>query len=319
VGGFHPQYEPPPLNLPTLRRLTLQLTTGNNPRLTLEMYFAVTSNSVQFGAKVELYAGSYFAVSGFLSFDVLFQFNPFHFIASIQAKVALLAGGSEIASVSLDFTLEGPTPWHVKGKARLKICWFLTITVPFDKTFGEERNTRLDDIAVIPLLKAELSRPESWEAQLLSGHPALVSTRKVNVPEGDVVASPFGVLAIQEKTVPLGMTIQQVGSQKPADGKNFAIGRVLVGDKELPRSDVYDQFAPAQFFVMSDADKLSSKKAFEAYPSGVQLDDSPLLTMEYGVARVVDYELSYIDRQRDTLPKPRRVPPNEHPSRLGGG
>ena len=323
VGGFHPQYQPPPLNLPTLRRLTLQLTTGNNPRLTLEMYFAVTSNSVQFGAKLELFAGSMssFAVSGFLSFDVLFQFNPFYFIASIQAKVALLAGGSEIASVSLDFTLEGPTPWHVKGKARLKICWFLTITVPFDATFGEERNTRLDDIAVIPLLKAELSRPESWEAQLLSGHPALVSTKKVEVQEGDVVASPFGVFTVQEKTVPLGMTIQQVGSQKPTDGSQFAISRVLVEGEALSQSDVYDQFAPAQFFEMSDSDKLSSKKAFEAYPSGVKLDDSQLLSMAYGVTRVVDYELSYLDKQREHLPKPGPVHPDVqsfHSWALGG-
>jgi len=311
VGGFHPQYEPPPLNLPTLRRLSLQLTSGNNPRLSLETYFAVTSNTVQFGAKAELYAGGYFAVSGFLSFDVLFQFNPFYFIASIQAKVALLAGGSEIASVSLDFTLEGPTPWHVKGKARLKICWFLTISVPFDVTFGEERDTRLDDIAVIPLLKAELSRAESWEAQLLSGQHALVSTKKVEVFEGDVVALPFGTLTVQQKLVPLGMPIQQVGSQKPADGKQFVISRVLAGEEALEQSDVQDQFAPAQYFEMSDADKLSSKKAFEAYPSGVKLDDSSLLTMEYGVARVVEYELSYLDEQRDHLPKPGRVPPNE--------
>jgi hypothetical protein len=310
VGGFHPAYQPPPLNLPVLRRISLQLTTGGNPRLTLESYYAVTSNTVQFGAKVELYAGGYFAVYGFLSFDVLFQFNPFHFIASIQAKVALLAGGSEIASVSLDFTLEGPTPWHVKGKASLKICWFLTISVPFDATFGEERDTRLDDIAVIPLLHDELSKPGNWEAQLLSGHAALVSTGKVDVAEGEVVASPFGVLTIQQKVVPLGMPIQQVGSRRPADGSQFAISSVLVEGEALEQSDVEDQFAPAQFFEMSDSDKLSSKKAFEPYPSGVKLDDSQLLSMAYGVTRVVDYELSYIDEQREHLPKPGPMHPD---------
>jgi hypothetical protein len=310
VGGFHPAYQPPPLNLPVLRRISLQLTTGGNPRLTLETYYAVTSNTVQFGAKVELFAGGYFAVHGFLSYDVLFQFNPFHFIASIQAKVALLVGGSEIASVSLDFTLEGPTPWHVKGKASLKICWFLTISVPFDHTFGEERDTRLDDIAVIPLLRDELSKPGNWEAQLLSGHAALVTTGKVDVPDADVVASPFGVLTIQQKVVPLGMQIQQVGSRRSADGSQFAISRVLVEGKALIQSDVEDQFAPAQFFEMSDSDKLSSKKAFEPYPNGVKLDDSQLLSMTYGVTRVVDYELSYIDEQRDALPKPGSVQPD---------
>jgi len=51
IGGFHPAYQPPPMNLPNLRRLSLSLLEGDNPRLTLEYYYAVTSNTVQFGAK----------------------------------------------------------------------------------------------------------------------------------------------------------------------------------------------------------------------------------------------------------------------------
>ncbi|MCI0419976.1 MAG: hypothetical protein L0312_12255, partial [Acidobacteria bacterium] len=54
VGGFHPAYEPPPMDLPAIRRLTLALLSGDNPRLRLEMYFVVTSNTAQFGAKLEL-------------------------------------------------------------------------------------------------------------------------------------------------------------------------------------------------------------------------------------------------------------------------
>ena len=37
VGGFHPAYEPPPMDLPAIRRLTLSLLNGDNPRLRLEM------------------------------------------------------------------------------------------------------------------------------------------------------------------------------------------------------------------------------------------------------------------------------------------
>jgi hypothetical protein len=303
VGGFHPSYEPPPLNLPTLRRLSLQLTSGDNPRLTLETYFAITSNTVQFGAKVELLAkaGS-FSVYGFLSFDVLFQFNPFFFTASIKAKLALRAGSSEIASISLDFTLEGPTPWHIKGTAKLKICWFLTIKVRFDKTFGEERNTRLDDVAVLPLLRTALADKGNWEAQPPPNRHLLVSVKQIETTE--LIVQPFGVLAIQQKVVPLNIDIQRFGSQKPADASRFSIQGVSIGvggdAQSQAISSVSEMFAPAQFFELADTEKLA-RKSFEHYESGVKLIASEAFDGDYAVRREVAYELFYIDDQRNLL------------------
>jgi len=48
VGGFHPAFNPPP-NFPKLERISINLCSGNNPRFRCEAYFAVTSNTVQFG------------------------------------------------------------------------------------------------------------------------------------------------------------------------------------------------------------------------------------------------------------------------------
>jgi hypothetical protein len=53
VGGFHPAYTPPPMNLPQLARLAIVLFEGN-PDVRAEAYFAVTSNTVQFGARLQL-------------------------------------------------------------------------------------------------------------------------------------------------------------------------------------------------------------------------------------------------------------------------
>ena len=53
VGGFHPGFTPP-ADFPSLNRLAISLATGDNPRLRLEAYFALTSNTVQFGAGFEL-------------------------------------------------------------------------------------------------------------------------------------------------------------------------------------------------------------------------------------------------------------------------
>jgi hypothetical protein len=314
VGGFHPAYHPPPLNLPVLRRLSLQLTAGDNPRLTLETYFAVTSNTVQFGAKVELLAkaGSFNAY-GFLSFDVLFQFNPFHFIAAISAKIALRVGSNEIASISLDFTLEGPTPWRAQGTAKLKICWFLTIKVHFDKTFGEARDTRLADVAVLPLLRAALGDKSNWVADPAGDRRQLVSLKEIQASDDQMVVAPFGVLTIQQRVAPLGITIQRFGSQRPADGDRFAIEQVTAGEgsqsEPLEASPVSELFAPAQFFELSDAQKLSSK-SFERYVSGVKLVDSEEFAGEYAIRREVAYEMFYIDEQRDLAPQGKPVRPD---------
>jgi hypothetical protein len=79
VGGFHPAFTPPPLPVPPLSRLSISLLDGDNPRLRLETFFAVTSNTVQLGAKIELYASvGPASIEGILGFDLLFQFSPFH-------------------------------------------------------------------------------------------------------------------------------------------------------------------------------------------------------------------------------------------------
>ena len=57
VGGLHPAFNPPP-NFPKLERIAINLAAGDNPRLRCEAYFALTANTVQFGARAELYAAA---------------------------------------------------------------------------------------------------------------------------------------------------------------------------------------------------------------------------------------------------------------------
>ena len=52
LGGLHPAFEPPS-GFPTLRRLTVALGADDNPRITLQGYLALTSNTLQFGARAE--------------------------------------------------------------------------------------------------------------------------------------------------------------------------------------------------------------------------------------------------------------------------
>jgi hypothetical protein len=304
VGGFHPAYEPPPMNLPTMARLSLQLNWGDVVRLRLETYFAVTSNTVQFGVRLEVWAGSgKFNVYGFLSFDVLFQFNPFRFVAQIGAMLALRVGSKSIASIKLSMALEGPTPWRAKGTAKLKLLFF-SVKVNFNKEKGERRNTSLEDVDVLPLLCEALSNKNNWEAQQPSGRHLAVSLKSIESTGDQPVVHPSGVLTISQKVVPLNVEIDKFGSQQPGDANRFTINSVrigAVGDGVTLVPDDFDtakeQFAPAQFFEMADEEKLS-RKSFEKYGAGVKITKLEKLDAAYAAKRDVKYELWYIDDQR---------------------
>jgi hypothetical protein len=94
IGGLHPTFKPPP-NFPDLRRCTIEISAGDNPRLSCQSYFALTANSVQLGAKVEAYASAGgFSIHGWLGFDAIVIFVPFSFRVDISAGVQLKRGSS---------------------------------------------------------------------------------------------------------------------------------------------------------------------------------------------------------------------------------
>ncbi len=89
VGGFNPRFAPP-AGVPALARVAIALSSGDNPRFSCEAYFALTSNTLQFGARAQLYAAAYgFSVQGDLGFDVLLSRAPLHFLADFHAQVQL--------------------------------------------------------------------------------------------------------------------------------------------------------------------------------------------------------------------------------------
>ena len=90
VGGFHPQFTPPPLPFPNPTRVAVDILSEPHARIRVEGYFAVTSNTVQFGARAELDLGfSDFGLTGHIAFDALFRFSPFAFVISVSASLSL--------------------------------------------------------------------------------------------------------------------------------------------------------------------------------------------------------------------------------------
>jgi len=295
VGGFHPAYTPPPMGLPSLQRLSIDMFTGL-PQIRAESYFAITSNTVQFGAKVELYAGAdIFNVYGFMAYDVLIQFNPLHFIAEFSAMLAVRSGSATILSVRVDALLEGPTPWHAKGTGSFEIGFIITITISvhFDATFGDDRTTVLPPIDVLPLLADALQNPGNWRAVLPSSTSQRVSLRSLPPDSKDLVLHPFGSLQISQKVVPLHLTISRFGTQRPDKGTLFDIPQVKFGIDAAPKSNVREQFAPSQFLDLGDAEKLS-RRSFEQFDAGVVLGSGDAPRADYMAILDVVYEVIYV-------------------------
>jgi hypothetical protein len=296
VGGFHPAYTPPPMALPALQRLGIVIFQGN-PNLRAEAYFAITSNTAQFGAKIELHAGaSVFNVYGFLALDVLIQFNPLHFVAEVAAMLAVRSGSSTLFSVRLHLMLEGPTPWHAAGKASFEIgfVFTITITVHFDVTFGDVVTTILPPIEVLPKLLEALQNPGNWRALLPAATSQRVSLRELPSTGAALVLHPFGTLEVSQKVVPLNLTISRFGTQRPQNGTNFRIAAVQLGVETVTDpASAKEQFAPAQFIDMSDAEKLS-RKSFERYDAGIQIGGGDAPNADYVVSLDVVYEVIYI-------------------------
>jgi len=293
VGGFHPRFTPPPLPFPSPKRIALDILRTPVARIRGETYFAVTTNTVQFGARVELFFGfDSFSVEGHMVLDALLRFNPFYFIVEISAGVSLKVLGTGCFNISLEFTLEGTTPWRAHGRGHIKLLFF-TISKSFDETWGESQQTTLPPISVIPLLKIELDRPENWRALPPPANNLLVSLRKLELTAGELVLHPLGSLEVSQNQVPLGITIERVGAQVPDDANHFTLAVTSGG--LVRKNDARRGFSPAQFKKMSDAQKLSSP-AFESEKSGLEIAfDGAELQTGRAVRRNLRYELTTID------------------------
>jgi hypothetical protein len=268
VGGFHPKFTPPPLPFPSPKRLALSLIDESFARVRVETYFAVTTNSVQLGARAEAFFGfSALSVEGYFGFDALLRFSPFYFIVEISSGFSVKVFGMGVWGVHLRGALEGPTPWHITGKASIEFLFF-SISVSVDEVFGERRAEVLPPLPVLPALRKELEKIESWKATIPGAGRALVTLRELGDP-GLLVLHPVGVLQVSQRFIPLNLPIDKVGNQKPSDITKATV-TVDAGSVLAVRGPTRERFAAAQYRAMDDAAKLSAP-AFEMFDSGVEL------------------------------------------------
>ncbi len=310
VGGMNKGFAPP-ADFPVLERVTLSLTTGDNPRLTCESYFALTSNTVQFGAAAHLYAAAYgFSVVGDAGYDVLIQLDPFHFLADFFASMQLKRGSDNLFKVSVDGTLEGPAPLTVRAKCSFEILWW-DVTIRVNATLAEGTTPPLPQaVNVLDQLKAALGDARNWHAELPPQQTRVVTLTEA-ADKTTLRVHPLGTLSVRQGVVPLNLErdIDRYGEAPVAGSRRFAVGAVTLGGGPAGGAPVRDDFAPAQFFEMSDEAKLAAP-SYESMDAGVAFG-APDYAFELasGLASPLDYETVIVDAQAapDEVPPPYRL------------
>lgn len=294
IGGFNPRF-PVPAGLPTLDRLALSLSSSENLRLRLEGYLALTSNTAQFGARLELFAkAGALSVEGYLAFDTLIQFTPFGFIADVAAGVALRYNKKLLAGIYLALTIAGPTPWHIRGTAKIEIL-FLSYTVDIDHRFGPASPPPLPEpMDVGVLLRQALNDPGNWNTELPGTEHPLVSLRAVD--SDGILAHPLARLAVRQKVVPLNFTITRFGTTTPTAERHFQVQvTVLDSSLSIEPTPVEEFFALGQFRNLSEDEKLR-RPSFEKMEAGFQFGaDSYDYNLALALESPIEYETMTID------------------------
>jgi hypothetical protein len=286
AGGFHPAFTAP-ADFPKLQRLAITISKDDDPRIRMESYFALTSNTVQFGAAAELYASAGpFSILGTMSFDALISLNPFGLQVDLRGSVDVQAWGDSICSVFLAAHLTGPHPWHAWGKVKFSVL-FVSGEVHFDAQIGSAPSSPEalpPAVDVSAKLLSEIKQTANWAALPPSGLTLLVmraltpQEKIAAATNSQLMAHPLGGLKFHQRVVPLDVNLQRFGIRPIAgatefhiDASSVAIGSRSIAESLLTTQAVTDAFAPAQFFDLSDDEKLS-RPSFEDFGSGISID-----------------------------------------------
>ena len=212
VGGFHPRLRPAAAAVPVAAADRDQhpqrgLARSCAPR----RYFAVTTNTAQFGARVELCFGfSDFGIEGSFGFDALFQFSPFAFRRRHLGVV--LGEGVRRRRVQRPARARARGPDAVAGEGHGSISLlFFDIGVDFDITWGERAGHRpAADRGHAALL--ERARQAGGLDGAASRRARTCSSRCApSSPPRRLVLHPVGTLRVSQRAVPLDLTSTKVG------------------------------------------------------------------------------------------------------------
>jgi hypothetical protein len=297
VGGFHPAVQPPP-GVPALQRVGMAMSVSI-AELRFESYFAVTTCSVQFGAKAELTASvADCGLHGGFSFDALVEWIPrFYFRVDVNATVEVEAFGETLLGVRLSGMLEGPAPFHLVAHGEVDIL-FVSVSFEIDQRFGEAPKAipvAVPDVADELIRALEDSSAWTLHPPSADNDGVVLSADAAAAVAAGTLFHPAGSLQVRQKLLPFDLTITKFGGAVVPDQRWVFKGIKLHRDAAAGTPDdritdfdtaIDDQFALGMFQTMSNEQQLSSTAFTQQTCGGV----FTLPGIDHGEVRTTDFD-----------------------------
>jgi hypothetical protein len=262
IGGFHPDYNPAPMQFPKLERLAMTYGSKDNAYLTMrgETYFAVTTNTLQFGTHLEMGLKALgLEALGWVSLDVLIQFSPFHFSAALEAGFAVRFHGISLASVTLRGSITGPGPIVISGSLHIELLFF---DVSWQDTFtlGEAAAAAAAAVSsVVQALQSELTENSNLSGD---GGDDVEVIRQAEASDDYAVVSPLGRLAWSQRRVPLDTLVERFENVPLETSQSVHLQVAGATDS------VREWFSPGSFTSLNQSEALN-RASFDRLPGGV--------------------------------------------------
>ena len=258
IGGFYPGYHPEPAQLPALRRVGMALELPiPGIAVRAEGYLAITTNTLQLGAHLEVRIGSPdFNAHGFLQVDALVQFRPFTFEARGWGGFRVTVAGHTFAGVRLDGTLAGPGPLTLHGRLTIEVAF---LDFSWSDTF--RIGSGIPDVlateeALITVVENELRNGKNLHAEGITDPDVVLKP----APSDSVAVPPTGSLRFQQGRLPFGVFVDRVNGRPLPDRQRV---RLTTAGTEVTAS-----FAPGGYLNLTESEKLS-KPTFDMLPAGL--------------------------------------------------
>ncbi|GAB7109960.1 hypothetical protein JCM4814A_82750 [Streptomyces phaeofaciens JCM 4814] len=273
AGGFHPAFAVP-RGVPALHRLSMNLSPVPWIQLRCQAYFAITSNTLQFGAQLSLVAEiAGCGLRGQFGLDVLVHREPsLSFSARMRGSLSVEVFGESLVGVAFDLVLEGPAPWHAVGRGSIDLFLF-SASFDFDERWGNPPPALPAPPADLRRrLEEAFARPEAWSALPPAGGdriPVLLSpAANRQIGEGRRV-HPHGGVVARQRVLPFGVDIERLGPSLVEPAEQWDVASASLGGEEADAGATTDGFAPGQFRRLTDDEQLAAP-AYDTYRSGVR-------------------------------------------------
>ena len=244
-------FTPPPLPFPSPKRIALVILNEDVARIRAETYFAVTTNTVQFGARAELYFGfSAFSVAGPLR---LRRAVPVLAVLLHRRDLGVvLAEGVRGRRVQrrARSQLEGPTPWHAHGTGSISLLFFVDLRRLRRDVGRAARHDAAADRGAARCSRASSTSTRAGRALLPARRqPARLAAPARSGGAGRSCCTRSATLRVSQRRCRSTSRSPRSAQQRPTDANRFSLS--VAGGGLAKIADATEQFAPAQFHDLS--------------------------------------------------------------------